>query len=229
MKKTVVFDFDGVIHSYTSGWKGVTCISDPPVPGIDRSLKALQDAGYEVVVVSTRCSTVEGQAAIESWLDEYGIAHLVNRVCKEKPPAVVYVDDRAICFDGDPDSLLEKIENFKPWYQKLEKQLAEINRPIELIGKGAEKIALMEDGYFLRKIIEESGITIDRLCKLAQADRDGRCVVLPCADVAPVVRCKNCINFFEDRKSGNVCEERQGLTEPEPNDFCSYGKRKNDE
>ncbi len=30
MKQTVVFDFDGVIHSYTSGWKGATVIPDPP-------------------------------------------------------------------------------------------------------------------------------------------------------------------------------------------------------
>ena len=37
---------------------------------------------------------------------------------KEKPPAIVYIDDRAICFDGRSDELLEKIKNFKPWYQK---------------------------------------------------------------------------------------------------------------
>ena len=29
MKQTVVFDFDGVIHSYTSGWKGATIIPEP--------------------------------------------------------------------------------------------------------------------------------------------------------------------------------------------------------
>ena len=39
MKKTVVFDFDGVIHSYASGWKGTTCIPDPPVHGIEKALK----------------------------------------------------------------------------------------------------------------------------------------------------------------------------------------------
>lgn len=118
MKKTVVFDFDGVIHSYSSGWQGETKIPDPPVPGIERALKALHDAGYEVVVVSTRCASMFGRAAIENWLDMYGMTHLVDRVCKEKPPAICYVDDRAICFDGNPDTLFSSIENFKPWYKK---------------------------------------------------------------------------------------------------------------
>ena len=42
---TVVFDFDGVIHSYTSGWKGVANIPDPPVPGIREALADLRAAG----------------------------------------------------------------------------------------------------------------------------------------------------------------------------------------
>lgn len=45
MKQTVVFDFDGVIHSYTSGWKGETIIPDPPVPGIK---EAFGGTGKEV-------------------------------------------------------------------------------------------------------------------------------------------------------------------------------------
>lgn len=115
MKQTVVFDFDGVIHSYSSSWKGSTCIPDPPVPGIEKALRQLRDAGYEIVVVSTRCADLGGRVAIESWLDLWGLTHLVDRVCKEKPPAVCYIDDRAICFDGHPETLLEKVQTFKPW------------------------------------------------------------------------------------------------------------------
>ena len=33
-------------------------------------------------------------------------------------PAVAYIDDRAICFDGHPETLLRKIKNFQPWYKK---------------------------------------------------------------------------------------------------------------
>lgn len=117
MAKTVVFDFDGVIHSYTSGWKGEDTVPDPPVPGIREALKEIHDAGYEVVVVSTRCATIKGHGAIEAWLYDNGLREYIDKVCKEKPPAVAYIDDRAICFDGHPEALLKKIKNFQPWYR----------------------------------------------------------------------------------------------------------------
>lgn len=116
MKKTVVFDFDGVIHSYTSGWKGTTVIPDTPVNGIKEAIEDIRKAGYEVVVVSTRCETNEGMKAINEYLLNNGI--IVDRICREKPPALVYIDDRAICFDGNPDKLLDKINSFKPWYER---------------------------------------------------------------------------------------------------------------
>ena len=117
MARTVVFDFDGVIHSYTSGWQGEDAIPDPPVPGIREALKEIHDAGYEVVVVSTRCATIKGHGAIEAWLYDNGLREYIDKVCKEKPPAIAYIDDRAICFDGHPETLLKKIQSFQPWYK----------------------------------------------------------------------------------------------------------------
>lgn len=116
MKKTVVFDFDGVIHSYKSGWKGEDIIPDEPVNGIKETIESIRQSGYEVVVVSTRCVSYSGQKAIIDWLDKYGI--VVDIVCKEKPPAICYIDDRAICFDGKSDELLDKIKNFVPWNKR---------------------------------------------------------------------------------------------------------------
>ena len=113
MKQTVVFDFDGVIHSYTSGWQGPSIIPDPPVPGIKEAIAEIRAEGYEVVVVSTRCATLDGLRAIKEYLERHGIE--VDNICMEKPPAIVYIDDRAICFDGNPATLLGKIQTFKPW------------------------------------------------------------------------------------------------------------------
>ena len=115
-KQTVVFDFDGVIHSYTSGWKGQAVIPDEPVSGIKEAINNIRAAGYEVVVVSTRCATPEGHGAVRAWLIDHGID--VDDVKMEKPPAIVYIDDRAICFDGDASTLLDKIHAFKPWNRR---------------------------------------------------------------------------------------------------------------
>ena len=118
MDKTVVFDFDGVIHSYSSGWQGETVIADPPVPDIDIALRDIHNAGYKIVVVSTRCRTEAGMSAINDWMLEHNLLKFIDLICSEKPPAVCYVDDRAICFDGDPKSLLSRIDNFVPWNRR---------------------------------------------------------------------------------------------------------------
>jgi hypothetical protein len=72
----------------------------------------LREEGYEVVVVSTRCADPAGKAAVEAFLEDHGID--VDRVMAEKPPALVYVDDRAICYKPGMN-LLEEIITFKPW------------------------------------------------------------------------------------------------------------------
>lgn len=114
-KQTVVFDFDGVIHSYISGWKGIDNIPDPPVNGIREAIYNIRKE-YKVVIVSTRCADKYGKMAMEEWLREHEI--YVDDIVTEKPPAIVYIDDRAITFDGKSELLLEKIKSFVPWNKK---------------------------------------------------------------------------------------------------------------
>lgn len=115
-KPTVVFDFDGVIHSYVSGWKGMASIPDKPVEGIKEAISEIRENGYKVIVVSTRCADPEGLLAVKLYLENNDI--WVDDVMSEKPPAVCYVDDRAICFDGNATALPEKVKNFKNWIEK---------------------------------------------------------------------------------------------------------------
>ncbi len=125
-KPILCVDFDGVIHSYKSGWKGTTTISDPPVEG---AFAFLLDAleYFDVCIYSSRSSQPGGITAMKQWLyvecgpdywfgspDAPGLENL--RFPAQKPAAFLTIDDRAICFDGDWSKLRPAdLLNFKPW------------------------------------------------------------------------------------------------------------------
>ncbi len=109
-KLTVCLDFDGVIHSYQSGWQGPATISDPPIHKVDESIRKLR-ADFRVVVYSARCSTEAGRVAICNWLAKHQIE--VDEVCEHKPPAHVYVDDRAVNFSGNWAQTIVDIKAFR--------------------------------------------------------------------------------------------------------------------
>ena len=127
MKPILCLDFDGVLHSYESGWKGATVVPDPPVPG---ALEFLDRARHEfqVAIFSSRSNQPLGVLAMRFWLmtqmhkagwDEALINEVVGEIQfpTEKPPALVTIDDRAITFTGEWPSL-ESLKSFKPWNKK---------------------------------------------------------------------------------------------------------------
>lgn len=115
-KPTVCLDFDGVIHSYTSGWVGYTEIVDPPVGGIYEALSSIH-ADYRIVICSSRAQTSNGMNAIKDWLIHYNLYQFIDEITAVKPAAFVYVDDRGLTFDGNATTLYNKIKNFHSYLE----------------------------------------------------------------------------------------------------------------
>lgn len=126
-KPILCLDFDGVIHSYASGWKGADVVPDPPVPGAIAFIRNALDH-FEVHIFSSRSHQPGGQEAMRDWLARWAIDegaggpkdHIWILEIKwpvEKPPALVTIDDRAICFDGTWPAFAD-IKAFKPWNKK---------------------------------------------------------------------------------------------------------------
>jgi hypothetical protein len=119
-EKTIAVDFDGVINSYTSGWKGAT-ETDEPVLSAATAIDGLFNRGYKLVIFSTRANTPEGVQTIREYLRKHTenneLADTIE-ITDQKPIADMYIDDRAIPFTGDWTQTLEQIETFKPWIEK---------------------------------------------------------------------------------------------------------------
>lgn len=112
MRKTVAVDLDGVLNLY-SGWTGDERDFAPPRAAAREFTLALREKGYEVVVFTTRDVDL-----VEDWLHANRIH--ADVVTNEKPKALVYVDDRAICFEGSFEGLVERIDTFKAHWESPE-------------------------------------------------------------------------------------------------------------
>ena len=109
-KPVVCVDLDGVLNAF-DGWKGADFFH-PPRPGAREFLQLLNQRGYRVVVF-----TVRWAPHVEEWLAKHGLAEFVSAVTDKKPPAHVYVDDRAICFEGDFEKTMDRIGGFKAHWE----------------------------------------------------------------------------------------------------------------
>ena len=103
---TIAVDFDGVIHKYSKGWqKGE--IYDPPIKGAFIGIIRLHQLGYEIVVFTAR----DDLDPVREWFwSEYDKAfpnspHIPIRITNIKPPALWYIDDRAIMFKNWEDTV----------------------------------------------------------------------------------------------------------------------------
>lgn len=99
-KKTLAIDFDGVIHKYSQGFKGLDNIYDGPMDGTHEALTKLKEEGYTLKILSSR-----PKEYIIKWLEENNLDKFITEVSNHKFPASLYIDDRGF--------------NFKNWGQCL--------------------------------------------------------------------------------------------------------------
>lgn len=130
MKYTICVDFDGVIHSYTTPWIKPHIIPDPPVEGAIQWLFQMVQHFEVVILSTRcetwrgrramrqwlRKQAVCGRDANPKYFDRWPtltavpddkddedliIRGLVTiRFSYTKPPALIYLDDRAVRFEG---------------------------------------------------------------------------------------------------------------------------------
>lgn len=93
-RKTIAIDFDGVIHKYSKGFKGLDNAYDEPMPGTIEALEKLNSLGFDLKIMSSRPAPV-----IIKWLEKYGMTKLISEVSNHKFPATVYIDDRGFKFN----------------------------------------------------------------------------------------------------------------------------------
>ena len=116
-QRTACIDFDGVINNYT-GYKGIG-VFEEPVPGAIENINKLKEAGWKIIIHTTRGETHLIKDYCEKYnipVDEYNTnSNNYPHQNQGKPYADIYIDDRAVNFNGNWSETFDKAINFKTW------------------------------------------------------------------------------------------------------------------
>lgn len=145
---TIAFDFDGVIHQYSEGWKDGS-IYDPISTEWINLVRELLSEGHGIFILSTRSKqqiyshmkkmyycggpTFLGLYGnywkfgfsfrkMNPWEKFYKTKKIDGclsvGICNHKAIFDILIDDRALCFTGNYEGLKQKIKSFVPWGDK---------------------------------------------------------------------------------------------------------------
>ena len=110
-KKRILVDLDGVLNDYWTEKFDENYI--PKIKnGAEDFLKKLSK-NAELYLFTTRDYKLAKQ-----WLTKNNIEKYFKDITNVKIPAFLYLDDRAICFNGDYEKMLYMINNFKVYWKK---------------------------------------------------------------------------------------------------------------
>lgn len=121
MKKTICIDLDGTIIDYKEGWKGPSHFGEI-IPGAKEALIDLKAKGWEIIILTTR----RDKEKVKNFLERNNIVFdYINENPNKpegageiKPHASIYLDDKAINFDGNWSKALTNIYSFKRWEER---------------------------------------------------------------------------------------------------------------
>ena len=109
-KKTIAIDLDGVLDEYTGKY------DENKIPDIRNGAKEFiikLSNNYKLVLFTTRDSNLAKEWLIKNEINQY-----FSEITNAKPLAHIYLDDRALKFNGDYDKTLEEIKSYKVYYKK---------------------------------------------------------------------------------------------------------------
>ena len=121
-KPIICLDFDGVIHSYKSGWQGPRNIPDPPVQGAIAFIMLIiwYYPDYQISIHSSRFRYFRAKRAVKKWLVKWGLPKKGLKLIKfstRKPAYKILIDDRCMRFTGAFPPI-DYILDFKSWVEK---------------------------------------------------------------------------------------------------------------
>jgi len=108
-KKRILIDLDGVLNQYGKDSYNENYILEMKEGTVEFLTELSKNA--ELYLFTSRNLLISAKWLIDNNIDKY-----FKDITCTKLPSFLYIDDRAICFDGSFDVTLNKIKNFKTYW-----------------------------------------------------------------------------------------------------------------